>query len=101
MHKRSAARSRSWLGRFLACIAIASLVWVGCMEVAEQPTSPTTNEKATVDSGAALELSQANPRVHQVMTVQDRHTPQLMQVPDVVGTAIKGMEGFVNSFPFQ
>jgi hypothetical protein len=73
------------MGRLFACIAIASLVWVGCMDVAEPPTFPSTTEKATPN--AAPQLNKSNPRVLQVMAVQNRHTPGLMQVPDVVGTA--------------
>lgn len=85
MHNRSAARSWSWWGRFLACIAIAGLVWVGCSEVSDQPTAPATPSVQGSDTDALP--SKLQQRVLEVMAVQDRHTQQLMQLPDVVGTA--------------
>jgi hypothetical protein len=73
------------MGRFLACIALASLLWVGCSEIADQPTAPATSTPAVTGTDAALGKIQQ--RVFEVMAVQDRHTPQLLQIPDVVGTA--------------
>ena len=84
MHVRSPARSWSWMGRFLACIAIAGLVWVGCSEFADQPSAPSTPVSGSADAGATGKIQQ---RVVEVMAVQDRHTQQLMQLPDVLGTA--------------
>src|SRR5262245_15042992 len=85
MRIRSATRSWSRLGRFLACIAIAGLVWVGCSEVSDQPTAPATPSVQGSDNGALP--SKLQQRVLEVMAVQDRHTSHLMQLPDVVGTA--------------
>ena len=85
MHNRSTARSWLWLGRFFACIAIAGLVWVGCSEFSEQPMAPATPSVQGSDSDAIP--SKMQQRLLEVMAVQDRHTPQLMQLPDVVGTA--------------
>lgn len=87
MHDRSPARSRLWMGRFLACIAITSLLWVGCSELADQPTAPTTSAPAITGPDTDASLGKIQQRVFEVMAVQDRHTPQLMQLPDVVGTA--------------
>ncbi len=84
MHVRSPARSWSWMGRFLACIAIAGLVWVGCSEFADQPSAPSAPVVGSADAGATGKIQQ---RVLEVMAVQDRHTQQLMQLPDVLGTA--------------
>ena len=84
MHVRSPARSWSWMGRFLACIAIAGLVWVGCSEFADQPNAPSAPVSESADAGATGKIEQ---RVVEVMAVQDRHTSQLMQLPDVLGTA--------------
>ncbi len=87
MHDRSPARSWSWMGRFLACIAIAGLVWVGCSEFADQPSAPSTPEPVTEGADAGALAGKIQQRVLEVMAVQDRHTPQLMQIPDVLGTA--------------
>ena len=86
MHDRSANRPWAWMGRFLAFVVLASLVWVGCSDLTDQPTSPTTAEETALAPDAAL-LGKANPRVLQVMAAQNRHTSRLMQLPDVVGTA--------------
>ena len=87
MHDRSPARSRLWMGRFLACFAISSLLWVGCSELADQPTAPTTSAPTIAGSDTDASLGKIQQRIFEVMAVQDRHTPQLMQIPDVVGTA--------------
>jgi hypothetical protein len=86
MLKRSA---RSWfqMGRLLAVIALVSLVWTGCVERGDQPTDVATQQ----DDGSAeptVIYSKANARVQQVMAVQERHTPALMDDPNVVGTGV-------------
>ncbi len=87
MQDCSARRSWSWMGRCLASIAITSLVWVGCSELSEQPTAPSMSAQTGESAAQGPLLEKTNPRVLEVMAVQDRHTSRLMQLPDVVGTA--------------
>jgi hypothetical protein len=49
--------------------------------------SPTTAPESYDLSGVPAGLSPANPAVQAVMTVQNRHTPDLLSIPGVVGTA--------------
>ncbi|UCE01898.1 MAG: hypothetical protein JSW67_11595 [Candidatus Latescibacterota bacterium] len=88
MHNRSAARSWDALGRLLAVVALVSLVWTGCSQILEDPpTAPGANEQTTQKADPTQLLGSQNPRIQHVMAVQDRHTPQLMGIDRVVGTA--------------
>ena len=75
--RRAAARS-------LFALAAAGLLWVGCVNNDESLTS-APNTKASPD-GATLDM--ANPRVQEIAAIQDQHTPELMAMNSVVGTAI-------------
>lgn len=79
------SRGSSPLARLLAALALLGLVWVGCVSDNEvvAPQGPNT-----MKAGPANDvLDAANPRVQAIMAVQERHTPTLMAVQDVVGTA--------------
>ncbi len=56
-------------------------VWMGCQKGTKMPTAPEQEQSQIV-------LNKANPAVRAVMEVQERHTPELLQIPDVVGTAV-------------
>ena len=82
MRTRSHGRSWAVLARLFAVLALLGLVWVGCIDTTESPVAPGTDKTSPEN-----ELNAANPRVQEVMAVQDRHTPELMGMPGVVGTA--------------
>lgn len=78
-------RGTSPLARLLAMLALLGLVWVGCVSDNEvvAPQGPSSLKAAPPGE----ELDAANPRVQSVMAVQNKHTPALMAIQDVVGTA--------------
>jgi len=65
-----------------ALLAVSALYWTGCGQ-------DGTNGPATAPgrSDITTNLSMSNPAVRSVMAIQDRHTPELMADPNVVGTA--------------
>jgi hypothetical protein len=66
----------------LATIVMASaLYWTGCGT--EEATQPLESGRSQVP----ITLEMTNPRVQAVMAVQDRATPEIMEDPNVVGTA--------------
>jgi hypothetical protein len=65
----------------LVALALSALCWTGCgTDTSLQPTTPGRTD-------LAVNLEMTNPQVQAVMAVQDRHTRQIMQDPNVVGTA--------------
>jgi hypothetical protein len=74
----SRVSSRWVLG--LAVLALLAFM-AGCSDTNESLNAPASGEQQSVL------LSKSNPRVQVVMAVQDRHTPELMEDPLVVGTA--------------
>jgi hypothetical protein len=67
---------------FLAVAIVASIpFWSGCGT--DEGTAPNAPEQ----SSERVELSIGSPRIQAVMAVQDRHTPELMEDPEIVGTA--------------
>lgn len=70
------------LALLAAALAVAALaLWAGCgTDQNGAPVAPDTGRES-------LELSAASPRLQAVMVVQDRHTPELMRNPQIVGTA--------------
>lgn len=64
-----------------AALALLVGIW-GCSGSDENVLAPTQNTEH-----ASVELSRANPRVLEVMGIQDRHTSRLMADPEVIGTA--------------
>ena len=81
MKSRSSNPSRSLLSLLAAVLILSLAIWSGCSnENAETVTGPGFEKPS-------LELSIANPAIRAVMDVQNRHTPELMGRPGVVGTA--------------
>jgi hypothetical protein len=60
------------------------LIWVGCTDSPEQVTSPVPKIDALAGRGQTLD--EMNPRIQAVMDVQNKHTHELLSLPDVVGT---------------
>ncbi len=66
----------------LAILAIAVVAFVGlvgCSDKEETPASPVSDQ-------TGVTLSAASPEALAVMAVQNKHTPALMEDPEVVGT---------------
>jgi hypothetical protein len=76
--KSSLRRYVQYLSGFLVFCAGVSLAWV----LADTPSSSAAEGK-----GAPTSLDRSDPRIRAAIALQDRHTPGLMKVPDVVGTA--------------
>ncbi|MBI1807607.1 MAG: hypothetical protein HYR76_11205 [Ignavibacteria bacterium] len=74
----------SWFVVVVLAIVIASsmLYWTGCGEKQETSSGPT------VTSQQVTTLAKGNPQVEAVMSVQERHTGELMSKPGVVGTGV-------------
>lgn len=87
MLKRSATSLRLHRGRLLVVAALVSLAWTGCIEHRDQPTEVATPQ-ADVSTEPTVIYSKAHARVQQVMAVQKRHTPALMDDPNVLGTGV-------------
>jgi len=85
--KSSLYRHLKHLSGFLVFCAAVSLAWL----IADTPGSGTAEAKITagqvVPDEARTPLDRTDPRVQAAMALQERHTPLLMNVPDVVGTA--------------
>lgn len=60
-----------------------TFIIVSCSEFLNEPT---VQEQGTIQD--ELVLSKDNPIIRSVITVQERHTAELMNLPDVVGTAV-------------
>jgi hypothetical protein len=74
--------------RAVLAVCLIGAVWFGCSDESSQPTGPVSNAPATnllVPSGV---LGMQNAHVQAVAEIQERHTPDLMARPDVVGTGI-------------
>ncbi len=62
-------------------LALASfMIWMSCDEAAKSPIEPTTQ--------GPIQLNKSHPLIQATMAVQERHTPELMANPEVVGTAV-------------
>lgn len=65
----------------LVALALSAFYWTGCgTDSALQPATPGRTD-------LAVNLQMTDPQVQAVMAVQDRHTPLIMEDPNVVGTA--------------
>ncbi len=72
---------RRWIAGSFVLILIASLgIWMSCERQMNAPVEPAANQNADM-------LAKADLQLQAVMEVQDRHTPNLMLDPNVVGTA--------------
>ena len=81
--------SRSWIGPLtlvIALLAFGSLM-AGCGKKSDLATGPTSGLEVT-NSGGTFVLRPGDQAVQAAMRVQDTHTPELLRLPGVVGTAI-------------
>jgi len=67
------------MGSLFLTLALLMVI-AGCQNDLQTPTEPGANDTNMV-------LSKSNPVIQAVMAVQDRHTAELMNNPEVVGTA--------------
>ncbi|MHB8078740.1 MAG: Nal1-like putative serine protease [Candidatus Krumholzibacteriia bacterium] len=74
------------LSGLLAVLAISSLVFTGCGRDQETVIAPQTT------ASEAKALAPTNPTLTAAIAVQERNTPALMAMPDVVGTAVGATE---------
>lgn len=72
-------RSSKLLLVLLLVMAVAFVGILGCSKKDESPTTPKTVQEITMDA--------SHPLIQAAMAVQNRHTPKLMSIPQVVGTA--------------
>ncbi len=80
MKRRSLRYSWTLLPLFLAAL-LAVALWTGCgTDQVSSVTGPSVQSPS-------LNLTVASPAIQRVMAIQNRHTPDLMQVDGVVGTA--------------
>ena len=82
MRTASQGRHRA-AARSVFALAAAGLLWVGCVSDDSLPAAPSSNKAAPQE--ATLDMT--NPRVQEIAAVQDRHTPELMAMQSVIGTA--------------
>ena len=82
-------RARFVAASLITLLAAVGLIWVGCVDKTELPVEPQqATDKAAPGENNYEILGLGHPRVVEVMATQERHTPRLMAVDDVVGTAI-------------
>jgi len=80
MKRRSLRYSWTLLPILVAALLTVGL-WTGCgTDQSSSVTGPSVHNPS-------LDLTVANPAIQKVMAIQDRHTPGLMQIDGVVGTA--------------
>lgn len=70
-------------GFLLLLLVSLSFIIVSCSEFLNEPT---VQEDGVIQDEVVL--SKDNPIIRSVITVQERHTAELMSLPDVVGTAV-------------
>lgn len=80
-------RSQSVLIPLFLLLVLLGGTWFGCSNNPEKSVAPPAPQgtESRIDSGTAI-LDASNPQVAQVMAAQERHTLELMALPDVVGT---------------
>jgi len=69
----------------LVLVAVLGLVWSGCSDTKTVATAPDQDSGKQTE---ALVPGATTAQVVSAMEVQNRHTPDLMAIPDVVGTGI-------------
>ena len=82
MRKRQRPLSFRLIALSAAVLGLSAVYWTGCGSENQDPVSSAPNRTQFTET-----LDLANPRVQATMAVQDRHTPDLMQDNNVVGTA--------------
>jgi len=81
MKKRQRPLSFRLVAAAFAVLGVSALYWTGCGTDDQAPVSAPNRTQFTET------LDYANPRVQATMAVQDRHTADIMQDNNVVGTA--------------
>ncbi|HEX7880678.1 MAG TPA: hypothetical protein VF720_14780 [Candidatus Eisenbacteria bacterium] len=81
MKKRQRPLSSRLVLAAISVLGVSALYWTGCGTEDQAPVSAPNRTQFTE------ELNYANPRVQATMAVQDRHTADIMQDNNVVGTA--------------
>jgi hypothetical protein len=79
-------RRLSPLAGLLLVLLAAGLFWAGCGDETRSLTAPPETTQNT-DQGVQVALTSRNPALRAAIEVQDLHTPSLMTIADVVGTA--------------
>lgn len=72
--------SKLVLSVFLVLALMSLTIWMSCEKGVKSPLEPQNQE--------SIILSKANPQIQATMVVQERHTPDLMANPEIVGTAV-------------
>ena len=67
----------------VALLLVSSVLWIGCSDDSQNITSPAS--LATLENALGPNVQASE--VARVMSIQNRHTPELMQLDGVVGTA--------------
>ena len=71
------------LSSLIVLFAVISLTIYSCSDLINEPS--VQDQTVTQNQGA---LTKDNPEIRAVITVQERHTSDLMKITDVVGTAV-------------
>ena len=71
------------LSSLIVLFAVIALTIYSCSDLINEPS--VQDQTVKQDQGA---LTKDNPEIRAVITVQERHTSDLMKIPDVVGTAV-------------
>lgn len=77
--------SKYLIGLLVMAVAVIGLA-VGCSDADRNPASSNALVQQSGLSQPNV-LSRANPRIQEVMAIQERHTARLMQNPEILGTA--------------
>ena len=76
------------LGFFVFIFALSLIHWIGegGFYRPGEVEAKITNE-TIIFNEETIALDKANPQIRAVMAIQNRHTPKLLEIPEVVGTA--------------
>ncbi len=67
----------------VALMLVSAMLWIGCSEESQNITAPASAASLENALGPNVQASE----VARVMSIQNKHTPELMQLDGVVGTA--------------
>ncbi len=71
------------IGSLLILLVAVTFIISSCSDLINEPT--VQDQTVTQDQGA---LTKDNPEIRAVIPVQERHTADLMKIPEVIGTAV-------------
>ncbi|HKB84758.1 MAG TPA: hypothetical protein VKD08_01215 [Ignavibacteriaceae bacterium] len=71
------------LGSLLVLLVSVTFIISSCSDLINEPT--VQDQTVTQDQGA---LTKDNPEIRAVIPIQERHTADLMKIPEVIGTAV-------------